>query len=116
MSAENTSSNAFLYHSIEKCGTDKGLKEKLPEIEMCGSFRLGSDQEKLKMLLIRSIAVCTAFFAPFTALEIDVWMPLNMLDTVFFAELKPLLMDVPIPLTVLLTEVLMLFQTVDAVV
>src|SRR5574344_1225572 len=51
------SSMAFLYQLMEKCGTEGGLMENLPEMEMCGSFSFGSDQEKLNLLLMAEMAL-----------------------------------------------------------
>ena len=56
------SSIAFLYQLMEKWGTEGGLMENLPEMEMWGSFSFGSDQEKLNLLLIAEMALDTACF------------------------------------------------------
>ena len=66
--------------------------ENLPEMEMWGSFSFGSDQEKLNLLLMAEMALDTAFFALFMALEMLLLILEKILETVVFAALKPLLM------------------------
>ena len=61
-----------LYHSIEKLGTEGGFRLKLPLILGCGSFRCGSDQEKLKNPFILSMAFFTVSLAVFIGVEMAV--------------------------------------------
>src|SRR5574344_939061 len=84
------SSIAFLYQLTEKCGTDGGLMENLPEIDTCGSLSFGSDQEKLNLLLMAWMALETVVLAVFIAFEILFLIEEKMLDTVVLATLKPL--------------------------
>ena len=53
-----------LYQSTLKCGICGGFKLNFPSILKCGSFMFGSSHEKLKKLLILSIALFTASLAP----------------------------------------------------
>lgn len=80
--------------------------ENLPEMEMCGSFSFGSDQEKLNLLLMAEMALDTAFFALLMALEMLVLIEEKVLETVDFAALKPLLMPLFTEFTAPLTVVL----------
>ena len=93
-----------------------GFKEKLPEIEKCGSLIFGSSQWKLK-----------TFFSLFTMPEMKLQIPLNTFDTVFLMQFKTfvivLLMAlnaVEIPFftvfTTVMIVVLMPFQTVETTV
>ena len=87
--------------------------EKLPEMEMCGSFRCGSDQEKLNLLLMAEMALDTAFFALLMALEMLHLMEEKIFDTVDFAALKPLLIPLFTESTAPLTVDLIPSHTVD---
>lgn len=52
-----------LYHSIPKCGTLGGEREKSPVMLTWGSFSFGRDQEKLNFCLMAEITEPTAFLA-----------------------------------------------------
>ena len=102
---------AFLYHAIEKCGTDGGFIENLPETLRCGSFRCGSDQEKLNLDLMVSITLDTVFFAAVILSEIAVLMLSKILVTVFFAAVSlsvkyPLIASSPFEIVVFAYSIL----------
>ena len=59
---------------------DGGDRLKLPVMEKCGSLILGRLQEKLKKLLILSIALCTTSRAPSILLRMPSLMLLKMLE------------------------------------
>ena len=106
------SSIAFLYQEIPKCGTEGGLIEKPPLMERCGSAKCGSDQLKLKALLIALIALVTADLAPFIfSLMLDL-IALKTLETVDFALFSPELIVDFTPLIALDMVVFIVFQTV----
>jgi len=91
------------------------LIEKCPLIDKCGSFKCGSDQEKLNLLLMALIALETAFFALLMALEMLDFMLLNTLETVVLAALKPVLIPFFTASTAVLTVVFTFVQTEETV-
>ena len=78
-------SMALRYQLILKCGTDGGLSENEPEIDICGSFNFGRDQLNLNSPLILSIASLTAFLADSIFSENDFLMLSNFSDAALFA-------------------------------
>ena len=106
----------FAYQSIPKCGTLGGLMLNPPEMDRCGSFRWGSDHEKLKNPLMESITFRTVSRALFIGVSMALLMEFHMPATVSRAALNTLEMVSRMPLTMPDMVELMPFHTFDAVV
>jgi hypothetical protein len=123
------------YQLILKCGAFGGIKEKEPDIEICGILSLGKLHLKLKKPLILSITFLTVFFAVsiglviavlilfqteeavdfilFQTLENVLFIPLTILDNVFQAVLIGLIIKFLIPFQVEEARDFILFQAVE---
>ena len=103
------------YQSMPKCGTLGGAMLKLPEMDRCGSFRWGSDHEKLKNPLMESMTLRTVSRAFCIGVSMALLMEFHTLLTVSLAALNTLEIVSRIPFTMPDMVELMPPHTLDAV-